>query len=305
MTGAGNTGAVGLFARGIAMGAADIVPGVSGGTVALMTGIYDRLIRAIVAVDRDCLGLLIRGRLSAVWHRIDGVFLLPLLLGIVTAIFALASTIHWLLEAYPQPLWAFFSGLILASGMLLLRDEVLLNRVDRVLWFSLGVVIAVVIAFMPPLAMMSGLPGLFVAGAIAICAMILPGISGSFMLLLMGMYAPVLAAVKNIEIVNLTVFAAGCVTGLASFSRLLDALLRSYRILAMAFLCGVLMGSLVAVWPWRRTLEVVISGEAAVLTRPVMPPAVAAPQLELCIVTFLIGLFFVWVVQLLAARRFG
>lgn len=305
MTGAGNTGAVGLFARGIAMGAADIVPGVSGGTVALMTGIYDRLIRAIVAVDRDCLGLLIGGRLSAVWHRIDGVFLLPLLLGIVTAIFALASTIHWLLEAYPQPLWAFFSGLILASGMLLLRDEVLLNRVDRVLWFSLGVVIAVVIAFMPPLAMMSGLPGLFVAGAIAICAMILPGISGSFMLLLMGMYAPVLAAVKNIEIVNLMVFAAGCVSGLASFSRLLDALLRSYRMSAMAFLCGVLMGSLVAVWPWRRTLEVVISGETAVLTRPVMPPDVAAPQLELCLATFLIGLFFVWVVQLLAARRFG
>lgn len=305
MTGAGNTGAVGLFARGIAMGAADIVPGVSGGTVALMTGIYDRLIRAIVAVDRDCLGLLIRGRLSAVWHRIDGVFLLPLLLGIVTAIFALASTIHWLLEAYPQPLWAFFSGLILASGMLLLRDEVLLNRVDRVLWFSLGVVIAVVIAFMPPLALMSGLPGLFVAGAIAICAMILPGISGSFMLLLMGMYVPVLAAVKNIEIVNLTVFAAGCATGLASFSRLLDALLRSYRILAMAFLCGVLMGSLVAVWPWRRTLEVVISGETAVLTRPVMPPSVAAPQLELCLATFLMGLFFVWVVQLFAARRFG
>ena len=305
MTGAGNTGAVGLFARGIAIGAADIVPGVSGGTVALMTGIYDRLIRAIVAVDRDCLGLLIGGRLSAVWHRIDGVFLLPLLLGIVTAIFALASTIHWLLEAYPQPLWAFFSGLILASGMLLLRDEVLLNRVDRVLWFSLGVVIAVVIAFMPPLAMMSGLPGLFVAGAIAICAMILPGISGSFMLLLMGMYAPVLAAVKNIEIVNLMVFAAGCVIGLASFSRLLDALLRSYRMSAMAFLCGVLMGSLVAVWPWRRTLEVVISGETAVLTRPVMPPDVAAPQLELCLATFLIGLFFVWVVQLLAARRFG
>ena len=305
MTGTGNVGAVGLFARGIAMGAADIVPGVSGGTVALMTGIYDRLIRAIVAVDRDCLGLLIRGRLSAVWHRIEGVFLLPLLLGIVTAIFALASTIHWLLEAYPQPLWAFFSGLILASGMLLLRDEVLLNRVDRVLWLSLGVVIAVVIAFMPPLALMSGLPGLFVAGAIAICAMILPGISGSFMLLLMGMYAPVLAAVRNIEIVNLMVFAAGCVIGLASFSRLLDALLRSYRMSAMAFLCGVLMGSLVTVWPWRRTLEVVISGEAAVLTRPVMPPDVAAPQLELCLATFLIGLFFVWVVQLLAARRFG
>ena len=305
MNGSANIGAAALFARGIAMGAADIVPGVSGGTVALVTGIYDRLIGAIVAVDRDCLRLLVSGRLSVVWHRVDGVFLVPLLLGIVTAIFALASTIHWLLEAYPQPLSAGFSGLILASGVLLLRDEVLLNRVDRVLWFSLGVVIAVVIAFMPPLALLSGLPGLFVAGAIAICAMILPGISGSFMLLLMGMYAPVLAAVRNVEIVNLMVFTAGCVIGLASFSRLLDALLRSYRMLAMAFLCGVLMGSLVAVWPWRRTLEVVISGEPAVLTRPVMPPEVAAPQLELCLATFLIGLLFVWVVQLLAARRFG
>ena len=191
MTHVANIGTVGLYARGIAMGAADIVPGVSGGTIALMTGIYERLIRAIVAVDRDCLGLLFSGRLRAVWHRVDGVFLVPLLLGILTAIFVLGSTIHWLLDAYPQPLWAFFSGLILASGILLLRDEVLLNQVDRVLWFGLGVTVAVVITFMPPLALLSGLSGLFIAGAIAICAMILPGISGSFMLVLMGMYAPV------------------------------------------------------------------------------------------------------------------
>lgn len=300
-----NARAMGLFARGFAMGAADIVPGVSGGTVALMTGIYDRLIRAIVAVDRDCLTLLVSGRLSAVWHRVDGAFLLPLLLGILTAIFALASTIHWLLKFYPQPLWAFFSGLILASGMLLLRDEVLLNRLDRVLWFGLGVAIAVVIAFIPPLTLSPGLPQLFIAGAIAICAMILPGISGSFMLVLMGMYAPVLYAVSHIEILDLMVFAAGCITGLASFSRLLDTLLRSYRMLAMALLCGVLMGSLVAVWPWRRSLDAVGSTETAAVTRPVMPLEVAAPQLELCLATFVIGLLFVWGVQSFAARRFG
>ncbi len=296
---------MGLFARGLVMGAADIVPGVSGGTVALMTGIYDRLIRAIVAVDRDCLALLVNGRLSAVWHRIDGMFLLPLSLGILTAVFATASTIHWLLENYPQPLWAFFSGLILASGALLLRDEVLLNRIDRVLWFGLGVTVAVVIAFMPPLSLLSGLPGLFIAGAIAICAMIMPGISGSFMLVLMGMYAPVLSAVRHLEILDLMVFAAGCITGLATFSRVLHTLLRSHRVLAMAFLCGVLMGSLVAVWPWRRSLDAVASDDTAALTRPIMPLEVAVPQLELCLATFAVGLLFVWGVQSLAARRFG
>ncbi len=295
--------AIGLFARGLAMGAADIVPGVSGGTVALMTGIYDRLIRSIVAIDKDCLALLLSGRVRAVWHRVDGAFLLPLLLGILTAIFTLASTIHWLLDAYPQPLWAFFSGLILASGLLLLRDEVVLNRVDRVACFSLGVALAVTIAYLPTVSLLSGLSGLFVAGAIAICAMILPGISGSFMLVLMGMYAPVLAAVRQIALTELMVFAAGCVTGLVSFSKLLDKLLRSHRMSAMAFLCGVLMGSLVAVWPWRVSVATATSGESAALTRPVMPVDIAVPQIALCVATFFAGCLLVWSVQAIAARR--
>ena len=190
--------APGIFARGLAMGAADIVPGVSGGTIALITGIYDRLIAAIVAADTSALQMLLRGRWAVLWHRLDGAFLSTLLAGILTAIFSMASLIHWLLEAHPQPLWAFFSGLILISGMFLLRDEVVLNRLDRVLVFAVGVGLAVGIALMPPVSMLSGLAGFFLAGSIAICAMILPGISGSFMLLLMGMYAPVLLSLIHI-----------------------------------------------------------------------------------------------------------
>ena len=179
----------GVFARGLAMGAADIVPGVSGGTIALITGIYERLLSAIVSADSDALTMALSGRWNALWHRIDGGFLSILLLGILTAIFSMASGIHWLLTHYPQLLWSFFSGLILVSAVLLIRDEVTLNSFDRLAGFTLGVCIAVGAALMPPVSFLAGLPGLFFAGAIAICAMILPGISGSFLLVLMGNFS--------------------------------------------------------------------------------------------------------------------
>ena len=297
--------APGIFARGLAMGAADIVPGVSGGTIALITGIYDRLIAAIVAADTSALQMLIRGRWAALWHRLDGAFLSTLLAGILTAIFSMASLIHWLLEAHPQPLWAFFSGLILISGMFLLRDEVVLNGLGRVLVFAVGVGLAVGIALMPPVSMLSGLVGFFLAGSIAICAMILPGISGSFMLLLMGMYAPVLAAVRGFQATELVVFALGCAVGLLSFARLLDRLLRAYRSMAMAFLCGVLLGSLVAVWPWRVSVILALGTTPVAVTRPVMPFDLPEPQLALCSLTFCAGLLTVWATQKIAGRRGG
>ena len=297
--------APGIFARGLAMGAADIVPGVSGGTIALITGIYDRLIAAIVAADTSALQMLIRGRWAALWHRLDGAFLSTLLVGILTAIFSMASLIDWLLEAHPQPLWAFFSGLILISGMFLLRDEVVLNGLGRVLVFAVGVGLAVGIALMPPVSMLSGLVGFFLAGSIAICAMILPGISGSFMLLLMGMYAPVLAAVRGFQATELVVFALGCAVGLLSFARLLDRLLRAYRSMAMAFLCGVLLGSLVAVWPWRVSVILALGTTPVAVTRPVMPFDLPEPQLALCSLTFCAGLLTVWATQKIAGRRGG
>jgi putative membrane protein len=286
----------------MAMGAADIVPGVSGGTIALITGIYDRLIRAIVSADGEALAMLLGGRWRDLWYRLDGAFLSVLLSGILVAIFTLASGIHWLLSAYPQPLWAFFSGLILASGLMLLRNEVLLDDAFRITSFAAGVSAAVAVSFMPPVAMMSGLPGLFIAGAVAICAMILPGISGSFMLVLMGMYSPVLAAVKGFHVGELAVLAAGCITGLLCFARLLDRLLRRHRLLAMAFLSGVLMGSLVTVWPWRATVTGT-GGETALITRPVWPVDVVTPQLGLCVIAFVAGLVLVFGVQWLGSRR--
>jgi putative membrane protein len=256
-----------------------------------------------VAFDRHALILLLTGRWAALWHRLDGAFITVLLLGILTAIFSLASGIHWLLTHYPQPLWSFFTGLILISAVLLLREEVTLNRLGTLIGFTLGCCVAVGAALMPPVPFLTGLPGLFCAGAIAICAMILPGVSGSFMLVLMGMYEPVLSAIKSVAFTELLVFGLGCVTGLALFARLLKNVLTNYRALAMAFLSGVLMGSLVAVWPWRA--EMLVSGGDAVVTlmRPVLPAAVNAPQTALCVMSFAAGLTLVWGVQALAARR--
>lgn len=293
----------GIFARGLAMGMADIVPGVSGGTIALITGIYERLLSAIVAADAVALALLLRGRWRALWCRLDGAFLTVLLSGILAAIFSMASGIHWLLSHYPQPLWAFFSGLILISAVLLLRDEVTLTRPDRLVGFTVGVCIAVGAALMPPVPFLAGLPGLFFAGAIAICAMILPGISGSFMLVLMGMYEPVLSAIKTVQVTELLTLAAGCVTGLALFARLLDRVLKSYRALAMAFLSGVLMGSLVAVWPWRAKIVIESDADTVTVMQPVWPGAVLEPQLGACVASFFAGLLLVWGVQRLASKR--
>ena len=285
------------------MGAADIVPGVSGGTIALITGIYEQLLEAIVSADGDALSMALSGRWNELWHRIDGGFLSILLLGILTAIFSMASGIHWLLTHYPQLLWSFFSGLILVSAVLLIRDEVTLDSFDRLAGFTFGVCIAVGAVLMPPMSFLVGLPGLFFAGAIAICAMILPGISGSFLLVLMGMYEQVLSAVKMLQVTELLVLAAGCVTGLLLFARLLHRCLQRYRALAMAFLTGVLMGSLVAVWPWRQEVLLNTAKGAISASRPVLPSTVTDAQLAACFGACLIGCFLVWGTQTLASRR--
>ena len=296
---------IGIYARGLAMGAADIVPGVSGGTMALITGIYGRLLGALVKIDKQALALFFSGRWRALWYRLDGPFLGWLLAGILTAIFSLASVIHWLLEHYPQPLWSFFSGLSLISGVLLLRNEVTLDRLSRVGLFALGSALAVAISLAPPIPFSAGLLGFFIAGAIAICAMILPGISGSFMLMLLGMYGPVLGAVKGLQFAELSVFAVGCATGLITFARVLNFLLVRARVAMMAFLSGVLLGSLSSVWPWQVAVLVESIGGSVELTRPVLPmnPLLIDPQVMLCLVSFMLGLIVVWSITVVAQRE--
>lgn len=241
-----------LFAKGMAMGAADVVPGVSGGTVAFISGIYDELLRSIASVPEAALQLL-RGRVVKAWQMANATFLLVLLAGILTSVFSLARLITWLLDTHPIPVWSFFFGLILVSSYLVAREIGRWNW-TRALSFVLGVAFAWWITVASPVEWGHDPLSLFLAGAIAICAMILPGISGSFLLVLMGLYGVVLGAVKNFDVAVLAVFAAGCLVGLLSFARLLSWLLAHYRDLTLAFLTGLMLGSLNKVWPWKQTL---------------------------------------------------
>jgi putative membrane protein len=241
-----------LYAKGIAMGAADVVPGVSGGTVAFITGIYDELLRAIAAIPAAVM-LLLRGRIVAAWQAANATFLLVLLLGILTSVLSLARLITYLLAEHPIPVWSFFFGLILVSSHLVAR-EITRWSWSRGLSFILGAGFAYWITVASPMQLEADTLSVFCAGAIAICAMILPGISGSFILLLLGLYSAVLGAVKTLDVALLAVFAAGCLAGLISFASLLRWLLTRWRDLSLAFLTGLMLGSLNKVWPWKQTL---------------------------------------------------
>ena len=242
-----------LVAKGMAMGAADVVPGVSGGTIAFITGIYDRLLNALKSVNPSLLKVLSNEGFAGVWQRMDGTFLLCVFGGVLTSILSFAHVITWFLAVYPEMLWAFFFGLILVSGLHMIR------QVDRwhagtIAMLLVGMVIAYAVGVLSPTSLEPEPLTLFFAGAIAICAMILPGISGSFILLMMGLYGPVIDAVKNLDLVVLVIFGSGCVGGLLSFSHVLSWLLKKHRDLALSLLTGLMLGALGKVWPWKETL---------------------------------------------------
>jgi len=243
-----------IFFKGMAMGAADVVPGVSGGTIALIAGVYERLLAAISACTPDKLLWLVRGRVREAWQAIDGTFLVSLLAGILTSIAAFANLIGYLLEAHPGLIWSFFFGLILVSVYVVGR-EVRRWNVWMLLLTALGAGFAYMITVAGPLQWSVTPLMIFLAGSIAICAMILPGISGSFVLVLLGLYATILGAVRSFDLALLAVFALGCVVGLLSFSRLVSWLLLRARNATMAVATGLLIGSLNKVWPWKQTLS--------------------------------------------------
>ncbi len=291
----------GIFLRGLLMGAADIVPGVSGGTVAFITGIYDTLIDSIRAVDLEFASRLLRRDIAGAWQHINGGFLLALLLGIATSIFSLAQLVSWLLENHPVPLWAFFFGLILASALVLLR-QVRRWSVATLLGLVAGVAVALTIALSPGFNLQGGYAGVFLAAFLAICAMILPGISGSFILVLLGMYGPVLAAIKDLEFDFILVFVLGAGSGLLCFSRLLHWMLHRFHQATMAVLTGFLFGSLAVVWPWKRVLTWVEGSHGQLKPAqqvPVTPTdfqlySGQEPQLALCLALMVIGFAIVW-----------
>ncbi len=252
-----------LYAKGIAMGAADVVPGVSGGTVAFITGIYDELLRSLANFPQ-AIGLLLRGRIAAAWQAANATFLLVLLAGILTSVLSLARLITYLLAEQPIPVWSFFFGLIVVSSHLVSREIQRWNW-SRGVSFACGAGFAYWITVATPMQLGDDPFTLFCAGAIAICAMILPGISGSFILVLLGLYGVVLAAVNNLNVLLLGFFASGCLLGLISFASLLRWVLTRWRDLSLAFLTGLMLGSLNKIWPWKETFTWRIDSHGAQL----------------------------------------
>jgi putative membrane protein len=265
-----------LAAKGFCMGSADVIPGVSGGTIALITGIYEDLIVALRSFDikmvRKVLSMDIKGALAEVHIR----FLLALFSGIIAAILSLAQLMNYLLHYHPVQIWSLFFGLIVAS--ILMVGKQVTNWVGQAgICFVAGILAAAIIVNLIPIQTPEHLWFIFLCGVVAICAMILPGISGAFILLILGKYEYITATLKNPflmqNIVVIMVFCIGCAIGLAGFSRVLNYLLEKFHNLTLAFLTGLITGSLLKIWPWKEIIETqVIRGKAHVIWgRPIMP----------------------------------
>lgn len=240
--------------KGMGMGAADVVPGVSGGTIAFIVGIYEELINSIKSINTANLRLLFRGQFRSFWQGINANFLLSIVLGIGISIFSLAKIITYLLVNQPILVWAFFFGLVLASTWFVAK-EIKQWKVKTVISFVIGSILAFYITIATPSETPTHPLFIFLCGAIAICAMILPGISGSFILVLLGKYFYIMEAVKSFRITVMLTFMAGAVIGITTFSRVLSFALRRFHDATIALLSGFMLGSLNKVWPWKETIE--------------------------------------------------
>lgn len=287
-----------LALKGCAMGMADVVPGVSGGTIAFISGIYEELLDSIRSVNLTALQLLFKGRFADFWRHINGRFLLPVLLGIAIAIFSLARLMTYLLENHPIATWSFFFGLIIASALLVAQQIGRWNW-RTVVSFLVGTALAWWITVATPAETPNDWWFVMLSGAIAICAMILPGISGAFILLLLGKYQYIMQAVGDLNIPVMLIFIIGAAAGIISFSRLLSWLLHNWHDLTVALLMGFMVGSLNKVWPWKEVVETYVDSHGEVqplVEQNITPrgfealydrPALLPEAIILCIVGFL------------------
>jgi len=245
------------------MGAADVVPGVSGGTIAFISGIYEELITSINSINFSKFKVLRKEGFKSFWKAINGNFLLALFSGIFISVFSLAKMISWLLVNQPILLWSFFFGLVFASIFFIARVIEKWN-LGTISAFVLGAVLAYYITTLPPSENTGSLPFLFLSGALAVCAMILPGISGAFILVLLGSYKTILDAVHEQELYTVATVAMGAVFGLLSFARLLKWMFENYKNSTLALLTGFILGSLNKIWPWKKVLETKIFGKKVI-----------------------------------------
>ncbi|MFT4631554.1 MAG: putative membrane protein [Candidatus Pseudothioglobus sp.] len=299
-----------IFIIGLVMGAAEVVPGVSGGTIAFITGIYERLLTSLKHFTPRLLLVLKDEGFLAVWRRVDAEFLLLLFGGMGTSIVLFATGISYLLTHQPIVLWSFFFGLVLASSWLMIRQIDGLN-LNRAAWAVAGIAIGVVITGLAPIALAPTPLFIFLGGAVAVCAWILPGISGSFILLILGLYGFVIEAIKQLDVSTLLFLAAGCGLGLISFAQVLSRLFKHRRDETLAILTGFMLGSLIKLWPWKQTLAYQLGSDGhqiPLVQEPVLPSTYVLitgleSQLGLALVALLVGVVAVVGLEKLAFTR--
>ena len=296
--------------KGMAMGAADAVPGVSGGTIAFISGIYEELISSISQVNFSLLKTLKENGIKAVWEQVNGNFLLSLLIGIFISFVSFMRLAKYLLEHHPILIWSFFFGLVLAS-ILYVAKQIKQWSFITVIAALAAAFIAYYITTLPSLANNDNPVFLFLAAAIAICAMILPGISGAFILVLLGAYKTLSTAFHDLNIKNILIFVAGAVVGLLSFSKLLKWLFNNHKNITLAILTGFIIGSLNKIWPWKETLSTRIDSkgiETPVLQQSIFPEKFTElyqldAQIDLAILLMCIGFFSIIILEKIGSNR--
>ena len=294
-----------LFLKGMAMGAADIVPGVSGGTIAFISGIYEELISTLSQFKISLIYELQSEGFRSVWNKVNGNFLLAVFLGIASSILLLSELVKWLLDEEPILIWAFFFGLVVASILYVFKKIERLNAVVLIV-LLLGVFIAYQITKLEILNNSESYPYLFLSGAIAICAMILPGISGAFILVIMGAYASLLQAINCRDLLKIATFGLGALFGILSFSRILKWFFSKYKDLTLALLTGFMAGALVKIWPWKKILTERINSKG--IPVPLREECVLPyeyegdPQLFAALTLMLIGFLLIFIFDFISVK---
>ena len=293
--------------KGMAMGAADVVPGVSGGTIAFISGIYEELLNSISSFNFNLLKVYKKEGFKQVWNIVNGSFLLALFIGISISVLSLAKLIETLLENHPIVIWSFFFGLVLAS-IIYIGKQITTWTIGSILCLILGGILAFYITTLNPMVSENSSPWfLFLVGMIAICAMILPGISGSFILVLLGAYKPVLNALNTRDFFSIIIFMLGAVVGLVTFSRILKWLFSTYKNYTLATLTGFIIGSLNKIWPWQEIISWRTNSkgiEVPLSTTSVSPFSFEGdPQLMMAILLATIGFGLILLLEKLAVKK--
>lgn len=287
------------------MGAADVVPGVSGGTIAFITGIYEELVNSIKSINMEAIRMFFTGRWKSFWKQINGNFLLAVFAGVFISVLSLARVLEYLLENQPILIWSFFFGLILASSYVVSRK---IKKWDypRVVALVGGIGIAFYITSVTPTTTTDAFWFIFLAGALASCAMILPGISGSFILLLLGKYVFALQAVNDRIILDLLLLGSGAILGIILFANLLSWLLNKYYDITIAVLVGFMIGSLNKIWPWKETLQtIVVEDQVKPLVEKNILPALgnADDRIWMALLMAVIGIGLILIIELLLTKN--